>query len=197
MIGVGAARRPAFGESVCGDAYWVGRAPAGVLVALVDGLGHGVEAAEAAEVFCAYTERNAQAPVGDILVGASRELARTRGAVAALARIDLAARVLEFAGVGNIGVKVQARRAFAAFSCPGMLGRPLRQVRSFRFELADGDLVVLHSDGLRAPLDLEPHATGDLDALASALVEAHGTHDDASCVVIRFGAARGEPRRHD
>ena len=45
---VGHASRPKFGETACGDAVWVASAGDEIHVAVIDGLGHGPAAAEAA-----------------------------------------------------------------------------------------------------------------------------------------------------
>ncbi len=57
---LGAVLAPYPGEAVCGDALVVHRLRGGPTMLLVDGSGHGVEAARAAEVCCAQLHRQCQ-----------------------------------------------------------------------------------------------------------------------------------------
>jgi hypothetical protein len=199
---VGCAQSPAPGETVCGDAVRVLEAPGLLLVGVVDGLGHGPHAAEAAAVFCRGLDGRIDDPLERILEATGRALAPTRGAAAAVLRLDARSAsgpgaTLEFAGVGNIGLRVEGAAPVSAVCMPGILGRPVRRLRSFRFPLAPGTLLVLHSDGIASHFEL---AAADSDA-ASAARAVHDRHrkpfDDATCVVVRcLGGPVGPPSAH-
>ena len=68
MIEVFSAQRPIVGGDICGDAIAVMPRPAGVLVAVADGLGHGPQAHEAAVTFCSYAEAHRNVPLEAIIV---------------------------------------------------------------------------------------------------------------------------------
>jgi hypothetical protein len=165
------------------------------LVALADGLGHGPEAARAALAFCGHARDAAAAPLDEILASADRAVAGTRGVAAALLRIDPPGH-LEFAGVGNVAVRVLGRTPVHPLNVAGTVGRrSSRRARTERFPIAAGDLVVMHTDGVATHWDLDPlDRVAAPSRVAEALLRAHGrTHDDATCLVIRWdGSAREE-----
>ncbi len=190
---IGVAQRPAAGETSCGDAYAIVRRGRRLLVALADGLGHGPEAARAAQAFCSHAEAEADRPLEAILASAERAVAGTRGVAAALLRLDPPGH-FEYAGIGNIVLRVLSRTPVHPLSVAGTVGRrSARRPRCERFAVGEGDLLVLHSDGVSNRYELEPLRDTPPDRAARELVEAHGrSHDDATCLVVRWnGAAAG------
>ncbi|WP_437682841.1 SpoIIE family protein phosphatase [Sorangium sp. So ce131] len=183
-VAIGSACCVASGEEVAGDEVVVVRQSPWVLIGLADGLGHGPHAAEAASAFCRYVEEHASMPLEDLLTAAGEQLSSTRGAAAALLRIDESAGELEFSGVGNIAMKAMSRTAMPIFCSAGILGRRVRRLRSFRFPMTPGDVVVLHSDGIASGFDLTAFRDLDPQEMARRIVEVHKkSFDDATCVV--------------
>jgi serine/threonine protein phosphatase PrpC len=191
---IGVAQRPAEGETLCGDAYAIVRRGHVTLVALADGLGHGPEAARAAEAFCSHAEAAADRPLETILTSADRAIAGTRGVAAALLRLHPPDH-FEFAGVGNIVLRVVSRKAIHPLSVAGTLGRRnARRLRCERFAVERGDLLVMHTDGVSGRYELARSADEPPDRLARQLLDAHGrSHDDATCLVVRWGAVAPGP----
>ncbi len=191
---IAAAQRAAVGESQCGDAYSVVPQVRTTLVAVADGLGHGPEAARAARAFCGHAERNADRPLEVILATADAALSGTRGAAVALLRLDPNGR-FEFAGVGNIAVRALSRRPIHPVSLAGTLGRRQRRPpRSEAFDVDEGDLVVVHTDGVSSRYDLEAIGAGAAQRIAQTLLSSHGkSNDDATCVVVRWIALEDAP----
>src|SRR5213594_1146981 len=101
---------PLAGETESGDRHVVKEFPEGVLVAAVDGLGHGSEAAAAAKIATATLERHAQEPVVSLVRLCHLELKRSRGVVMSLASFNTRENRMEWLGVGNIeGVLFRGR----------------------------------------------------------------------------------------
>ncbi len=75
----------------------------------VDGLGHGVDAAEAAQEAIVTFRRRFESSPGQILGYIHDALKKTRGAVAAVAEILPGKGILTYAGVGNIGAVVLSK----------------------------------------------------------------------------------------
>src|SRR2546430_3534138 len=73
------------GEAESGDRHLVTPVGTGVLVAVVDGLGHGAEAASAAKAAVAALERHATESPAPLLERCHRALKGTRGAVMSVA----------------------------------------------------------------------------------------------------------------
>jgi phosphoserine phosphatase RsbX len=188
-IAVGTACSVAAGEEVAGDEAVVVRQPTGVLIGLADGLGHGPHAAHAASSFCRYVEAHATMPLEALLTAAGDHIAPTRGAAAALLRIDEQACEIEFTGVGNVALRSIARTAMPIFCSAGILGRRVRRLRSFRFPISPGDILLLHSDGIASGFDLSAFRDLAPEAMARRIVDVHKkSFDDATCVVAQFRA---------
>ncbi len=187
---IGVAQRPADGETLCGDAYVIVPRGRRTLVALADGLGHGPEAARAAQAFCSHAGAAPDAPLEVILASADRAVAGTRGVAASLLRLDPPGHA-EFAGVGNVVLRVVGRAPVHPLSVAGILGRRnARKIRCERFAVEQGDVLVMFTDGVSGrwgPADL---GADPPDRLARALLDRHGrSHDDATCVVVRWDRA--------
>ena len=188
-VEVGAARRKKSGETVCGDASIVVPMPSGTLMCLVDGVGHGPEAAAAAERACGFVESSADAPLESLMRGLDRALVGTRGAAVSIVQLMHTHRVLRYVGIGNVELRALTRARVAPPTTPGIVGQGLRVVRVWEYPLAEGDLVTLMSDGVTSRFDLEDFAHLDPASLAVAVVARHHRdYDDASCVVARVVA---------
>ncbi len=162
----------------------------GVLVALVDGLGHGPEAAGAARA----AERVLRARAADdpvaIVQQCHEALRGTRGAVMTIASLR-APGELVWIGVGNVeAVLVRVRKDVPRGSVilrGGIVGHRLPPLRASTLEIAGGDTLVLATDGIRSAFTDGVAAGGSPRALAESILAAHrkGT-DDALVVVARW-----------
>lgn len=175
------------GEMECGDAWALdGHAGAATLM-VVDGLGHGAFAAEAAHTgIAAFRQAPGDAPV-EILQRANRSMSRTRGGAAACARLQ--GNRLTYAGVGNItGYLVGYQRSHGLVSHNGTLGMHQRHAQQMEFDVEAGDLLVMHSDGVSARWDIRTRSEllrAHPAIIAGALYRDHGRNrDDATVVVV-------------
>ncbi len=191
-IVVGTALRAVSGETTSGDACGHIAWSRGATVVLADGLGHGERAAIASRALIECVRSDPEAPLDQLFEQAHRVLVRTRGAVAAIARIDRAGRV-DLASVGNVTAFVVpsgAERATHVLSLPGVLGSAFRSARVQSFDFAAGDTLVMHSDGIRSRFDLARIDLASPQVAAEQILRiAARASDDASCIVVR-GIAR-------
>ncbi|MDN3295790.1 SpoIIE family protein phosphatase [Streptomyces ficellus] len=190
--GVGAVRVPADGETACGDSW--GLAVTGdVRTALVvDGLGHGAPASEAAELAVRAFHRGADQPLPQLMRSMNRALRRSRGAAVGLLR--LTGDGVEHCSVGNVRAVLLAhdgiRHRFGGQ--PGVVGWNMPEPRVHRIPADSGATALLHSDGIDSRWTHAP--TPFLTALpapllAGALVhEYRRSRDDAT--VLTLGPAR-------
>ncbi|MEU9984739.1 ATP-binding protein [Streptomyces sp. NPDC050856] len=189
---VGALRVPADGERACGDSWGVATADGRRTALVVDGLGHGEPAAEAAELAVRVFHRDPALPLPGLLQAMHRALRRTRGAAVALVR--LAPDVAELCSVGNIRAQVLShhgvRERFGGQ--PGVVGWNMPEPRVRRLTAGPASTVVLHTDGVddRWMRDPSPFLLGlPAPLLAGALVHEHRRgRDDAT--VLAVGPAR-------
>ena len=103
---VGVWTRPHPGETANGDAYFIRRRGAQMLLAVVDGLGHGPGAAEAAGAAVEVLSAWGGEPLEELFPRAHERLRSTRGAVMGACVVDTRRGAFYYAGVGNIEVRV-------------------------------------------------------------------------------------------
>lgn len=187
---VGALALPVSGETRCGDGWAVTEHDRVTSLLLVDGLGHGAGAAEAAELAIRiFDEHPALAPA-ECLQVLHQGLRATRGAAAAIAQLSPERGELRFAGIGNISARiVSLEGARSLVSHNGIVG--LHSVRSheFTYPFPSGASLVMHSDGVTSHWKPEPYP-GLLrrdPAIMAGLIHRDFSRgrDDASVVVCR------------
>lgn len=184
-----AASRPYPGETENGDAWGVVWHGDRCRVALVDGLGHGPEAASASRLALETLQRRPALPLLEAFTACHRALAGSRGAVMAVVDIDVSIGMLSCAGVGNIeGQFSGPSRDDRLVSDRGIVGSSLPHVHPQTLQLTPDWLLVLHSDGVSSRFDVRrersmPGYTAQ--ALADAVLANWARpNDDATVVVI-------------
>ena len=186
------------GFAECGDAFVIthvelGRDGGALLVAVVDGLGHGQEAGVAARAATLTVLAHRALPVAEILRHCDRELQPTRGAAIGLLRLEADGRG-EFCGIGNVEVQSLVGVAPGVFCLPGIVGHRPRALRSMPFTMQSGDIYCLHTDGVSGRGNLRGCLPGVAETVARRIVEGWGRpHDDATAVVLGYGAGQQLP----
>jgi phosphoserine phosphatase RsbX len=100
---------PVLGQRASGDRALVQYCRAGALVAAVDGIGHGEQAAAAASKAVALLEGHADESVVALFRQCHTCLRDTRGVVMSLASFDIHKHTMTWAGVGNVeGILMRA-----------------------------------------------------------------------------------------
>jgi anti-sigma regulatory factor (Ser/Thr protein kinase) len=178
------------GERVCGDAWSFHNTPERMVSMVVDGLGHGWEASEAAQEAVAIFRKRIESGPGQILSYVHEALKKTRGAVAAIAEIRPREGTLVYAGVGNIAAVVLSRGASRSLvSHNGTLGVATSRIQEFKSEWPSDGVLVVHSDGLQSRWDLSPYAgllARHPAVIGGALLrDFRRQRDDASVVVVK------------
>lgn len=161
-----------------------------VTMLLVDGLGHGPEAAKVAQAAIA-TLALALAPglrPERQIEAAHEAMGRIRGAALAVAQYDADEGQLYFAGVGNIGaciIEGGIRRQLMSHN--GIVGHNMRKLRQIIYPCAPGALTVMHSDGIATQWDLEQHpglAQREPALVAGVLLRDYARQRDDACVLV-------------
>jgi phosphoserine phosphatase RsbX len=192
LIDAAVAEAPLAGETESGDLYLVAPHPGGVLVAAIDGLGHGGEAAHASRVARSILEEDPGAHLSDLFVSAHSALARSRGVVMSLASFDHR-RSLTWLGVGNVeGTLVRAvdgtvRRADSILLFGGVVGYQLPKLRPSTRPVEPGDLLILATDGIGAGYLEGLDTAAGPEAIAGRILAEYGRRgDDALVLVARY-----------
>jgi phosphoserine phosphatase RsbX len=190
---VGVAERALPGEWRSGDRAVLVAYEGGALVAAIDGLGHGGDAADAADVAARVLAEHPDDDPEHLLGACHRALARTRGAVMTLAWFDLVESTLTWTGVGNVeGRLVHAAAGphaptHGALTRGGVVGYNMPSIRVTGTDLEDADVMVLATDGIESAFASAIGKGGTAQAIADRILGAHAKQsDDALVVVVRY-----------
>lgn len=178
---------------VSGDLHLIAPSARGAVVAVVDGLGHGPEAALAAEAAAEILRDHAEAPVEELLQRCHEGMHKTRGAALTLASIDARTSSMDWGGVGNVeAVLLRARPAptrshEAAPTRGGVVGFRLPPLKVNHLTLYSGDVLVFASDGIRSGFTQHLDCECEPQALAELIFTRHAKRtDDALVLVARY-----------
>ena len=191
------ARRCRRGEATSGDLGVVNVLPGGALVAGVDGLGHGAEAARAAGR-AGEVVRASRGP--DLVLLMKRchvALRGTRGAAISLAFISTSEGGMTWLGVGNVEGRVlsgdpSATRPKGSLAPgSGVAGYELPAVRTATLEVRPGDVLILATDGVDSSFADSLDLSGSTQAIAERIMARHRKPtDDALVVAVRYLGVR-------
>src|ERR1044071_6898396 len=193
LIDWGVAWRPLPGQHVCGDMHLVKTLSDGVLLAVVDGLGHGDEAVVASKTAVRVLERHAEDTLVGLFHRCHLELHRTRGVVMTAAVLHEGENRLNWMGVGNVeAVLVHAHRSSRPAServllRNGIVGYRLPELRLSSPPIAPDDLLIFATDGI-GPGFAEGLVLDDPpQRIADRILKRHvKPWDDALVLVVRY-----------
>lgn len=176
-----------------GDGYVVAPHPRGMLVAVVDALGHGAEAAQPAALAVAEIGKRAHEPVLAVLQRCHEVLVGSRGVVLSVASFDFTERTMTWVGVGDVaGVMVFGDLAAhppytALVHRGGVAGLRLPPLRPWVIPVGEGDTLIFATDGVRPGFESAFVQDMDPQRAARAIMDRFrkGT-DDALVLVARF-----------
>jgi serine phosphatase RsbU (regulator of sigma subunit) len=187
------AARPRRGEAACGDVAVVRPFRRGALVAVIDGLGHGEEAAHAARLAAAELEAHAPESVIALIRRCHAALRGTRGVVMSLASFNAQDDTMTWLGVGNVeGLLVRAASGpeplrETVLLRGGVVGYELPPLQAFVVPVAPGDSLVFATDGVRNEFTAGVSANGKTAPQAEDLLSRYaGETDDALVLVARY-----------
>jgi len=178
------------GQTESGDRYLVAPTPDGALVAVVDGLGHGAEAADAAKVAVRSLERNAQQRVIPLVRDCHQSLVGTRGAVISVASFTAHDQTMTWLGVGNVeGLLLRALatspRRESLLLRGGVVGVHLPTLTAEIVPVTPGDTLILATDGVRSDFSSERLSQQDPPPmLADYILARWGKQDDDALVLV-------------
>lgn len=182
------------GQTESGDRYLVAAASDGPLVAVVDGLGHGAEAAEAANAAVRSLEHHAPQRMIPLIQDCHRSLVGTRGVVMSVAAFNARDETMTWVGVGNVEgllwraqATVSPRREMLLLR-GGVVGVRLPTVAAAILPVMPGDTLIFATDGVRNEFVVQQFAHGDPpQQLADRILAGWATRtDDALVLVVRY-----------
>lgn len=176
-----------------GDLAVVSFLPDGALVAGIDGLGHGSEAARAAR---RAAEAMHESPGDDLVRLVERchsALRGTRGAAISVALVSARESRMSWLGVGNVegrvlsGDPAETRLKGSLALGRGVPGHELPAVRAATITVQPGDVLLLATDGVDAGFADSLELSGSSQAISERILSDHWkAPDDALVIVVRY-----------
>jgi len=186
----GIASRPASGMSANGDAFLVDERNGKILLAVIDGLGHGEEAWMVSTKAKDYVLKNCTKDVEQLILDLHAYLHMTRGVVVAITKIDRTTNRLFFCGIGNIEARIIGEPPMHPASLEGIVGMSLRKAKKFEYQYNSLKAVILHSDGISSRFDLSDYPTlyEQPQKVSEQIIAKWGKeHDDATIIIAVEG----------
>jgi phosphoserine phosphatase RsbX len=187
------AARPIPGELVCGDVPVICPHEDGLLLAAIDGVGHGEDAASAARVAAGVLQAHAADPVVTLVQRCHTQLRATRGVAMGIVSIDARSARLTWIGIGNVQGLLQhdgserRHRLDVLLQRSGLVGSSLPPLQATTLPVVCGDLIALATDGVRDTFQQGLVEKGPPQRVADATLATHGrVTDDALVIVVQI-----------
>lgn len=185
------------GQVESGDHHLICSNQGGILIAAIDGIGHGEEAAKAAKTAASILGTYVDEPIVSLVERCHDELRLTRGVVLSLAVIDASRGMMTWLGIGNIqGVLMRAGARGGTVQemlllRGGVVGSQLPPLQATVLPVVQGDTLFFVTDGVRgefietlSALESPPRAAGRI------LERYQSGKDDALVLVVRLTGIR-------
>ena len=198
------ASRPLEGFQACGDRSLVMMTSRRALVAAVDGLGHGQEAARAAELAVRVLIDNGDDNLALLFDLCHRALRDTRGVVMSLALVDADQDTLSWAGVGDVeGVLLRGpgggderdAREYLIRRAGVVGGWDKLKLRTAVLPIRPGDTLILATDGIRGGFEGGVVLRDEPVQIAEQILAEHASQLDDSLVFVGRYLGWTDPRR--
>jgi negative regulator of sigma-B (phosphoserine phosphatase) len=189
----GVASRALPGQPTSGDLNVVKSFSDGVLVAALDGLGHGEEAATAAAVAATTLEMHAGEPVMTLVQRCHEALRATRGVTMSVASFNVSRGLVTWLGVGNVeGVLLRRSFTRAVAEVPlllraGVVGFHLPSLDVEVVPVSAGDTLIFATDGIHSDFARGLARNCPPQKAAEKILARHAkATDDALVLVARY-----------
>ncbi len=189
-LDIGAICLPYPGEVRCGDGWAFSQRDGVFTFMVVDGLGHGDHAADAADHAIELFKENGSLSPQVHLQKFHGALRSTRGAAVVVLQTDLRTQKITYSGIGNISGGVVTGGASKSFvSLNGTIGHQAQRFQEFAYEWSKGSFLIFHSDGLQTKwkLDGYPGLPVRHPSLLSGILyrDFRRERDDVTVLIVR------------
>jgi phosphoserine phosphatase RsbX len=190
MVEYGVATYVLPGQGESGDHHLVCCNRSGILIAAIDGLGHGEEAASVSKAAAALIRSSADEPIISLVERCHEKLRSTRGVVLSLAFVEPEQGMMTWLGVGNVqGVlmRFDARNGNSQESLllrAGVVGSQLPALQATVLPIAKGDTLFFATDGIRSDFPATLSARENPQRAADRILEQYRSGNDDALVLV-------------
>ena len=190
MVEYGLAKNAHIGEGESGDLHMVCCNQSGALIAVIDGIGHGEEAASVARIAAALLRNSADEPVISLVERCHEKLKGTRGVVLSMAFISPEQKMMTWIGVGNVQgvlVRTNTSKGNAQESLllrAGVVGSKLPALQASVLPVSQGDTIVFATDGIQGDFSIGLSARENPQRAADRILSKHHNRTDDALVLV-------------
>jgi hypothetical protein len=181
------------GQKQSGDRYVVKNLPGGALLAVVDGIGHGEDAAHSAELAVSALDGSEVLSPISLLRRCQQCLQGTRGAVLSMAWFSSADDTMTWLGVGNVAGILLRREVYGVarqeslLLRAGTVGDQLPYISASVLPLGYGDTLIFATDGIRNGFADTLNINASTQEIARHIIDNHWRKiDDGLVLVARY-----------
>ena len=161
-----------------------------IFLAIVDVLGHGLEAHQLALIIERFLRTHACADIRGLLDDLHRHIRGSRGAGAGLCYVEAATGTVRYVGIGNTVIRTIGKESLRLISQDGILGQHLHAPRLQQLSLGQKDVLLLYTDGVSDRFqggDYPQIVSDSAEWIARTIVQRFGkSYDDAGCIALRY-----------
>jgi phosphoserine phosphatase RsbX len=182
--------RPYRGEKSCGDQAGFWEIDGQIRLCMVDGLGHGALAEEAALAAVEYVGAHLSDTLQELFAGCNAAIGYTRGVAMGIACLDPSAGTLDYAGIGNPRAMIYGptrRKIIHLSSDPGIIGGGYRNLIPETVQFSESDTVVMSTDGIEELIDMSIYHRSEITeprAVAVRIIADWGDDSDDRGVLV-------------
>jgi phosphoserine phosphatase RsbX len=190
MLDYGVANFVLPGQGQSGDNHVVCCKKDGILVAVIDGVGHGQEAACAAKMSASVLKESRDEQPISLVEQCHHALRDSRGVVLSLAFIDTQQGLMTWLGVGNVhgvlmradATKGEAREMLLLRA--GLVGSKLPPLQATVLRIAKGDTLFFATDGVRSDFVESLSSKENPQRAADRILKNYRTGSDDALVLV-------------
>jgi len=193
MVEYGVAKYVLPGQDESGDCHLVCCSRSGILIAAIDGIGHGEEAANASKAAAALLRSSVGEPIISLVGQCHERLRATRGVVLSLAFIEPEHGMMTWLGVGNVqGMLMRSDRTKGNVQetlllRAGVVGSRLPDLQATVLPIVRGDTLFFATDGVRGDFSMSLSARENPQRAADRILGQYRSgNDDALVLVVRL-----------
>jgi anti-sigma regulatory factor (Ser/Thr protein kinase)/serine/threonine protein phosphatase PrpC len=180
--------RPFKGEKSNGDNVFLKEFDKKIMIAVIDGLGHGFGAEEASQKTVECLDKNYFRDLDYIINQIKADIRKTRGVVMSIALIDHRKKLLNYVGIGNVTTRIyKSPEDIRPVNNNGMIRATVPRFRISQYPWSNENIIVMTTDGVSEKND--PDKYPDLInkhpmVIAGVLFRDYARYTDDATIVV-------------
>jgi hypothetical protein len=182
--------KPLLTPKECGDTGIILDFEDTLFISIMDVLGHGAEAYKVAVKATTFLRNSFQRNMITLTNELHKHLIGTRGLVGNLLFLTKETGIVSYVGIGNVSTISFGKSYTRMVNQDCIIGYNLRNPKEQTFTLNKGDLLVMHSDGIKSIYNIKDNTdllSGNCEQIATGVVQKLGKpNDDKACFVLKY-----------